>query len=563
MPTIRRVATYGAPDGFDTVRAAPSHEFPDTYLRSTAAKSPTIPPDSQQGLASNDGQRPSYRLTTRPSDNSGHESLPNQPLTHLDYDPRHDDCGPLVKAPFYGKSSTWEVQVEIVLKDFYNSIRQQSLPLHGIDITERGPEPAPSMTSLSAMTGAMLRRTPSVLSKTGSEHFRSRGRATDNRPGTGRWAIKTRCRPRLYPSSTMGSSCTSLDDDSIWSPSISSTWSKNSLGKTQTSMSVDSLGSSFPQGDYQRSIGFANALSQAIIREEAGGSSVADENIRVDPLLEDESLGLVGAPWAKEGILKHKHHLESVDKRAKDRNWTECFAVIEKGWMRLFSFNMNAKSMRQKAKNQKAAGGVVGGGNWTENAEALGKFLLRQTIASALPPPGYSKARPNVWALSLPNGAVHLFQVGTPEIVKEFVTTANYWSSRLSKEPLGGISNVEYGWGNSIINPALLQSENRPPSAANAGGPRPSLQSSIRSSLDQGSVRPKLPGDKVIINDWTPPPQSMAASALMEVDQLKGLLMYVKNVEEDLQKHNELRGAMLLAVSRRRRRSRNMARRFL
>ena len=550
MSTIRRVAADTAPDDFDTARGAPGHEIPDTYLHSSAAKSPTLPPDSQQGAASNDGQRPSYRLATRPSDNSGHETLSNQPLTHLDYDTPLDDCGPLVKAPFYGKLSTWEVQVEIVLKDFYNSIRQQSLPLYGSDDADRGPEPAPSMTSLSVMTGNMLRRTPSVMSKTGSEHFRSRGRTTDNRPGTGRWALKARSRPRLYPASTLGSSRTSLDDDSIWSPSISSTWSKNSFGKTQTSMSVDSFGSSFPQGAYQQSIGFANALSQAIIREEAAGSSIADENIRVAPLLEDESLGLVGAPWAKEGILKHKHHLESVDKKAKDRNWTECFAVIEKGWMRLFSFNMNAKSMRQKAKNQKAAGGVVGGGNWSENAEALDRFLLRQTIASALPPPGYSKTRPNVWALSLPNGAVHLFQVGTPDIVKEFVTTANYWSARLSKEPLvGGISNVEYGWGSSIINTALLQNENRPSSAANVSGPRPSLQSSIRSSLDQGSVRPKLPGDKVMINDWMPPQQSMAASALMEVDQLKGLLTYVKNVEEDLQKHNELRGAMLIAVS--------------
>lgn len=551
MPTIRRVAADAAPDASDTVRAPPSNETPDVYLHSSAARSPTFSPDSQHARSSNDGQRPSYRLATRPSDLSGHDPFSNQPLTHLDYDTPLDDCGPLVKAPFYGKLSTWEVQVEIVLKDFYNSIRQQSLPLYGSDVAERVSEPAPSMTSLSVITGNMLRRTPSVLSKAGSEYVRSRGRAADNRPGTGRWASKARSRPRLYPASTMGSSRTSLDDDSIWSPSNSSTWSKYSFGKTQTSMSVDSLGASFPQGDYQQSIGFANALSQAIIREEATGSSIADENIRVAPLLEDDSLGLVGAPWAKEGILKHKHHLESVDKKAKDRNWAECFAVIEKGWMRLFSFNMNAKSTRQKAKSQKAVGGVVGGGNWSENAEALGKFLLRQTIASALPPPGYSKTRPHVWALSLPNGAVHLFQVGTPEIVKEFVTTANYWSARLSKEPLvGGISNVEYGWGNSIINTALLQSENRPPSATNTGGPRPSLQNSIRSSLDQGSVKPKLPGDKVMINDWLPPQQSMAASALMEVDQLKGLLTYVKNVEEDLQKHNELRGAMLLAVSR-------------
>merc|ERR1711939_1021666 len=213
----------------------------------------------------------------------------------------------------------------------------------------------------------------------------------------------------------------------------------------------------------------------AIIREETIGSpgsngSERDENEepRVAPLLEDESLELHGAPWAKEGIVKHKHHLEALDKKAKDRNWSEVFAVIEKGYMSLFSFS--SKSIRNKNKS-KTAGSVVGGGNWQENAHSLGSFLLRQTIASTLPPPGYSKTRPHVWALSLPSGAVHLFQVGTPEIAKEFMTSANYWSARLSKEPLsGGVSNIEYGWSDQVINPAVLErteSFSSPPGSMN------------------------------------------------------------------------------------------------
>jgi hypothetical protein len=317
-------------------------------------------------------------------------------------------------------------------------------------------------------------------------------------------------------------------------------------------MSVDSLGSNWPTGDYQQSIGFANALSQAIIREETIGSqgSGGSEDLRIAPLLEDESLELAGAPWAKEGIVKHKHHLEALDKKAKDRNWNEVFAVIEKGYMSLFSFS--SKSMRNKSKG-KASGGVVGGGNWQENAESLGSFLLRQTIASALPSPGYSKARPHVWALSLPTGAVHLFQVGTPDIVKEFVSTANYWSARLSNHPLvGGISNIEYGWSDAIVNNALVTAINdstRP----STSGRRPSLQSSLRSSLDQGlssgSMRSRLPGDRINISDWTPPTQSMRASNLLEQDQLKTLTDYVSGIEEELQKHNQLRSPMLLAVS--------------
>lgn len=548
IPTIRRVAADAAPDGFESKRAStmPTRSWAESP--SGRSRSPTLPRESAEGRRSFEGRRPSYRLSSRPSDQAAQVLRLSQSPTPLDFETASDECGPLVKAPFHGKMSSWELQVEIVLKEFFNSIRQQRLPIHSKQTAEPPPQ---GNGSLSAMTSNMLRRTPSMLSKAGSEHMSYRGRSTEPRFGTGRWTSKTRSRPRLYPSSTVASSRTSLEDQSsAWTPSASSTWSKYSFGKTQTSMmSVGSFSSTLPSNDYQQSIGFANALSQAIIREE-GIADQSEDTLKATPLLEDENLELAGAPWAKEGILKHKHHLEALGKKAKDRNWIESFAVIEKGWMRLFSFNMNAKSLRLKAKHQKAPGGVVGGGNWMDSAEDLGKYLLRQTIASALPLPGYSKTRPHVWALSLPNGAVHLFQVGTPEIVKEFVTTANYWSARLSKEPLmGGVSNVEYGWSDSVINLALIPQENRPPS--NPGNARPSLQSSIRSSLDQGSGRPKLPGDRIVISDWTPPQQSMVASVLLEVDQLKALMTYVKNIEEELQKHNELRSPMLLAFSSR------------
>lgn len=442
----------------------------------------------------------------------------------------------------------WEFQIETVLKEFYSSIRQQRLPLHGSNPLRVHEQP--SSNSLSV--GGMLRRTPSVLSKAPSENLSYRGRPPgDFRSAGNRWVSKTRSRQRLYPNSTVASSRTSLDDQSVWSPAGSSTWSRYSFGKTGTSMSMESLGSHFAHGDYQQAIGFANALSQAIIREEGVTVANDEEFTKVAPLLEDETLELAGAPWAKEGILKHKRHLEALDKKAKDRTWNECFAVIEKGYMRLFSFSMSSKSMRHKNKSRPSAGSVVGGGNWMDNAEAVDSFLLRQSIASALPPPGYSKNRPHVFALSLPTGAVHLFQVGTPDIVREFVSTANYWSARLSKEPLvGGVSNIEYGWGETVINPALIRRDSNPP-PAHGHVPRPSMASSLRSSVDHatGTMKPRLPGDKVVLSDWSPPAQSMMASNLMEVDQLTALSNYVKNVEDELARHNELRAPMLIAVS--------------
>ena len=564
LPTVRRVVMDAAPNAFTNARAStlpPARALADSSQANI--KSPTFP-ETSEGRRSFEGQRPAYRLSQRPSDHTAYTSTP--PQSPLDFTSSLKDTGPLVKTPFHGKLSTWENQVEIVLKDFYNSIRQNPLPLHGVEAKEPAAETQQSSHGLSAMTNSMLRRTPSVLSKAGSENISySRGGQSENRLGTGRWQSKNRSRPRLYPSSTVASSRRSSIDEqsSVTSPSITSAWSKfSSFGKTQTSLSIDSFANNYPHGDYKQSIGFANALSQAIIREE--GVTGEEEPLRAAPLLEDESLELAGAPWAKEGNLKHKYHLEAVDKKAKDRNWVDSFAVIEKGYMRLFSFNMNAKSLRQKTKNQKASGGVVGGGNWMDSAETLGTFLLRHTLASALPPPGYSKTRPHVWALSLPTGAVHFFQVGTPEIVKEFVTTANYWSARLSKEPIvGGISNIEYGWSESVINVSLLNTERNASQSVIVHGPgpgtlgaphqsRPSLQSSIkstRSSLDHGAYRARLPGDRVAITDWTPPVQSLNASVLMEVDQLKNLLTYVENITEELQKHNELRAPMLLAVS--------------
>ena len=80
---------------------------------------------------------------------------------------------------------------------------------------------------------------------------------------------------------------------------------------------------------------------------------------------------------------------------------------------------------------------------------------------------------------------------------------------------------------------------------------RPSFQSSLRSSFDTGfgGTKPKTLGDKAIIAGWHPPTQSMMASQLMEVDQLRGLEAYVTNVETELANHNELKHAIDFAYS--------------
>ncbi|PHH53842.1 PH and SEC7 domain-containing protein C11E3.11c [Ceratocystis fimbriata CBS 114723] len=537
-------------------------------------------------------QAPSKRssfLPLRPNDNSGFAAG----LADL------DECGVLVKAPFEGSFKAWQSVVEIVLKDIYASIRDARLPLMGAE-ADRYLASGNAHQAGGLSVRGMLKRSPSVLSKTPSESQTSiRGRIPDSssRNSSSRWPSKSRSRPR-FGAPGFSSSRTSFDDqNSVWSPSPSSaTWSKQSLGRTQTSMSMDSFGSGFARSDFQQSIGFANALSQSIIRDELPGTaSIVDDDMKTSmPLLDDESLELAGPPWIKEGLVSHKHHLDGVDKKAKDRNWSETFAVIQKGKLSIFSFQPN-KSMRQRrnARNTRNKGPItVGGGNWQDNATNLGTFDLRQTLASALPPPGYSRTRPHVWALSLPTGAVHLFQAGTEELVKEFVTTVNYWSARLSTHPLvGGISNIEYGWSSNIVNNSLVTAitestagvpsasnttitdtastkdgvpsiSSRPGSSAAVHGRHASVTNSVRSarsaSFDQGfgstmtsaaMGRGKLPGDRVHITDWSPPTQSMRPSKLGEAEQLASLQTYVRGIEADLQVHNQLRSPMLLAFT--------------
>jgi hypothetical protein len=527
-----------------------------------------------------------------------------------------DGCNLLVNAPYEGIMKGWEAQVETILKDFYNSIRNERLPLHGAP-EDRGRQP--SNASLSVVTAA-LRRTPSVLSKAPSENASFRGRPHEMRSATARFASKSRTRPRVYPSSTMGSSRTSLDDQSLWSPAAS-TWTKYSLGKTQTSFSAESLGSWRGGG---QAIGFANAISQAIIREEnkteglLSPTDQADLGGRTVALLEDDTLELHGPPWAKEGILRHKVE----DKRTKDRGWTECFAVIEKGCMRMFSFtghqgHSTVKGAFRHLRPQKhkpagstgGAGNVVGGGNWTENAQDLGSFTLRQTYAGSFARE-HSKSQAYVWALTLPTGVIHAFAVGSPELREEWIATVNYWSARLSKEPLiGGVSNIEYGWGEGLL--ATVRDADgpltSPPPTSNSGGGRdgpPSTSASAtmysaasrsasrsnsvsnnapqlpenlalhsrtslphsasagsrppsslgRASLDQQSAHSgthragRLPGDRTVISDWRPPVSSMMESQLMEVDQRNALAAYVGELEVELKKHAELRGIMGRAV---------------
>jgi len=106
-------------------------------------------------------------------------------------------------------------------------------------------------------------------------------------------------------------------------------------------------------------LGFASNLSHTIIREaqedddrsiHSHGSASTSTTISIT----DEELALLGAPWAKEGMLCRKQYWESTGKRARDKAWMNVFVVIQKGELNMFTFGDHSSS----------ATGAFGGGNW-------------------------------------------------------------------------------------------------------------------------------------------------------------------------------------------------------
>ena len=83
--------------------------------------------------------------------------------------------------------------------------------------------------------------------------------------------------------------------------------------------------------------------------------------------MDDDELSLLGAPWAKEGILQHKLYWESTGKRAKKNEWKQFFVVISKGELYMFTFGDTRGAF---------TGGKVGGGNWLVSLQSMLEFPL-------------------------------------------------------------------------------------------------------------------------------------------------------------------------------------------
>ena len=192
------------------------------------------------------------------------------------------------------------------------------------------------------------------------------------------------------------------------------------------------------------------------------------------------------APYYKEGMIYCKHVLENSERKAKHRDWRECFVVIECSQLRIYKLNKR--------------NGSIGDGDWISTAELMGGIDLKHSLATTLPS-GHSQERPFAFRLQQSNGAVDIFQGLTSVQVEEWVNTCNYWAARGSKEPLiGGITSLEYGWGKCLETDFA-----------------------------------------VMIYDWQPPTCPPISSELEEFEQLVALYKHVRELSKQLDQHRDIK----------------------
>ncbi|ODQ56563.1 hypothetical protein SAICODRAFT_4742 [Saitoella complicata NRRL Y-17804] len=441
-----------------------------------------------------------------------------------------DRIGPYGAFAAGGSMRGWEMQLECLLKDFYASIKASQIlqPL-----SSRAGSVTPNHRQekrgnrLSVGTPGSLNRSPSTVSYTPSEA--SVGRFSNVLAGR-----RPKSRPRITTSSfTHGNhSQTSLSD--LRSPSGHNHGRPMSIASTDSDITTDSR-QSRSRLEAISSIGFANTLTHAIIREEASIASPMTSSFDIAEA-EEDALALTGPPWAKEGLLNTKHYADASGRKPKLRTWTQCFAVIDKGELKLFKFGTQHGNY----------GGVVGGGNWSQNADMIGSFLLRHTLATKYPAPGYSKSRQHVWMLKVHTGAVHLFHAGTAELVEEWTYSANYWAARTSKEPLAGaVSNIEYGWGvvlDGFDSSTASFDSPRVPTSATQRSQTPSLH------WDR-TVKTRLPGDSARLEEFQPPMPSLIPSNFPESEQLRALKSRLSHLTEDHAQHARMKPLLARAFS--------------
>ncbi|CAG8505665.1 9367_t:CDS:10 [Dentiscutata erythropus] len=375
-----------------------------------------------------------------------------------------------------GSSRQWDLELESLLKEIYTAIKNNQI------VQPFTSEPERVQSDSSNNLSPTIQRSISLLG-----HQSSRINALKKGIAAANARARKNANGKVSPISP--------------SPSFGSIGSDTSLGADSLARSSSQTLPTLSSFSLRHTSSSETALTSTIA--ECNEDEFDNDRASIDSASTSESLELYlsGAPYAKEGLLVRKQYWESTNKRAKDKYWKECFVVVEKGEIRMYKFDTQSSS------------------------GSAGAVNLRHTITNALPPPGYNRSRPHVFALSMPNGGLYFYQAGTAELVDEWVSTCNYWAARMSKEPLtGGVSNMEYGWGR-CLEPILDNDE---------FSDKKSVMSDHRSIMSGGST---YASDRIFVNEWKAPIPPGVSSNLDEAGQLAALKKYKDDLEEELEQH--------------------------
>lgn len=266
-------------------------------------------------------------------------------------------------------------------------------------------------------------------------------------------------------------------------------------------------------------------------------------------------------PYFKEGVVMRKHLLENASQKARHREWKECFLEIgPEGELRMYALQSSSSSssnslnpsggdkslfrhstaaafannalISEKALLKSSSSSFHGTTKWAASSQLTGKIALNHTLSNPLPPPGYNRQRPHVFAIQQSDGGVYLFQAASADQVQEWVATANYYAARKSKELLpGAVGNMEYGWG-SCLNDVILDLD------------------AMRNGLDQKhyiNLNNSDP-DAIMIQDWLPPTATMVSSQLEEKEQYEMLQKHLKELNNEINLHRDMKAKILIKV---------------
>ncbi|KAI0081910.1 hypothetical protein K474DRAFT_1655788 [Panus rudis PR-1116 ss-1] len=472
---------------------------------------PTLMMQASSGQLSTNA--PSSEVNTNTAMSSGRETPINS--SRVSVSSAADGRPAESSAPSIVYDRNWENEIESMLKEIYNSVKNQQIlqPISSMN----GRLSTSSLTAHGPMLRQRsLRAQPDRLTTLKRGSIRGLQSILTSQAGASPYSSNSSFDGRASPAPSFATSHEGLHGSAV-----------SFLAPT---------------------LGFASNLSHTIIREaqeDDNHSMKSDQSLATDISITDEELALLGPPWAKEGMLCRKQYWESAGKRAKSKNWMDVFVVIQKGELSMFVFGDHGGG---------GGGGIVGGGNWLENAEPVGTIQLAHSLAHALPPPGYNRQRPHCMVLTLSNGASYFFQAGTEELVNEWVSTCNYWAARQSKEPLaGGVSNMEYGW-NRVMDPVTRarsasedQNTHHDDDAASVRSGRSRFSKKDFAATMRADKSPWH--DRIVINEWKPPMPPSVSSMHDEETQLEALRKHVAALKDELQEHNELRTPMIKLYS--------------